>query len=58
MRGGVVLSLRGGNFLFDSGQVLSVGYDWRDRDSVHLYLEQSFTFRVATPEAAIGLAGG
>lgn len=58
VRGGVVLSLRGGDFLFDSGQDLSVGYDWHDRDSLHLYLEQSFSFRVATPEAAIGLAGG
>lgn len=54
--GGIVLSLRGGDFLFDSGEDLSVGYDWHDRESVHLYLEQSFSFRVATPEAAIVLA--
>lgn len=55
VHGGVVLSLRGGDFLFESGQDLSVGYDRHEGDAVHLYLEQSFSFRIATPEAAIGL---
>jgi uncharacterized linocin/CFP29 family protein len=53
--GGVVLSQRGGDFLFESGQDLVVGYDGHDGDDVHLYLEQSFSFRVATPEAAAAL---
>lgn len=57
VRGGVVVSLRGGDFLFESGQDLSVGYDRHDADYVHLYLEQTFSFRVATPEAAVTLAG-
>jgi uncharacterized linocin/CFP29 family protein len=57
VRGGVVLSVRGGDFLFDSGQDLSVGYDHHDAGSVALYIEQSFSFRVATPEAAIALPG-
>ena len=56
VHGGVVLSLRGGDFLFESGQDLAVGYDHHDDDHVHLYLEQTFSFRVATPEAAIALA--
>jgi uncharacterized linocin/CFP29 family protein len=56
VRGGVVLSLRGGDFLFESGEDLSVGYDFHDAERVHLYLEQTFSFRVATPEAAIALA--
>jgi uncharacterized linocin/CFP29 family protein len=55
VRGAVVMSLRGGDFLFESGQDLSVGYDHHDADNVYLYLEQSFSFRVATPEAAIHL---
>jgi len=55
VRGAVVLSLRGGDFLFESGQDLSVGYDGHDADAVHLYLEESFSFRVATPEAAVTL---
>jgi uncharacterized linocin/CFP29 family protein len=56
VHGGVVLSIRGGDFLFESGQDISVGYDHYDDDHVHLYLEQTFSFRVATPEAAIALA--
>lgn len=56
VHGGVVLSLRGGDFLFESGQDIAVGYDRHDDNQVHLYLEQSFSFRVATPEAAIALA--
>jgi uncharacterized linocin/CFP29 family protein len=52
VRGAVVVSLRGGDFLFESGQDLSIGYDRHDAENVHLYLEESFSFRVATPEAA------
>jgi uncharacterized linocin/CFP29 family protein len=55
VKGAVVLSLRGGDFLFESGQDLSVGYDGHDADDVRLYLEESFSFRVATPEAAVVL---
>ncbi len=51
----VVVSLRGGDFLFESGQDLSIGYSHHDAQSVHLYLEESFSFRVATPEAACSL---
>lgn len=53
--GAVVVSLRGGDFLFESGQDLSLGYLDHDRDVVRLYLEQSFSFHVATPEAAVPL---
>jgi uncharacterized linocin/CFP29 family protein len=54
--GAVVVSLRGGDFLYEAGQDLSVGYEDHDADEVRLYLEESFTFRVATPEAAVALA--
>jgi len=53
--GAVVLSLRGGDFLFDAGEDLSLGYDHHDAQVVHLYLEESFSFRVATPDAAVAL---
>lgn len=53
--GAVVLSQRGGDFLFESGQDLSIGYLDHDREVVRLYLEQSFSFHVATPEAAVPL---
>jgi uncharacterized linocin/CFP29 family protein len=55
VRGAVVVSLRGGDFLYQSGQDLSIGYDSHDADVVRLYLEQSFSFRVVTPEAAVVL---
>ena len=55
VEGAVVLSLRGGDFLFESGQDLSIGYDSHDADVVRLYIEESFSFRVATPEAAVAL---
>jgi len=56
VNGAVVLSLRGGDFLFESGQDLSIGYDSHDAEVVRLYLQESFSFRVATPEAAVALA--
>jgi uncharacterized linocin/CFP29 family protein len=56
VRGAVVLSLRGGDFLFESGQDLSVGYERHDEQAVHLYLEESFSFVVATREAAVPLS--
>ena len=55
VKGGVVLSLRGGDFLFESGQDLSIGYERHDGEVVHLYLEESFSFLVATAEAAVAL---
>ena len=55
VNGGAVLSTRGGDFLFDSGQDLSIGYESHDADAVQLYLEESFSFRVATPDAAVPL---
>jgi uncharacterized linocin/CFP29 family protein len=54
--GAVVVSLRGGDFIFESGQDLSIGYDSHDAEVVRLYLEESFSFHVATPEAAVALA--
>ena len=56
VEGGAVLSMRGGDFLFDSGQDLSIGYLSHDAESVELYLEESFSFRAVTPEAAVALA--
>jgi uncharacterized linocin/CFP29 family protein len=55
LNGAVVLSLRGGDFLFESGQDLAIGYSHHDAESVHLYLEETFSFVVATPEAAAPL---
>jgi uncharacterized linocin/CFP29 family protein len=56
LKGAVVLSLRGEDFLFESGQDMAIGYSHHDADAVHLYLEESFSFVVATPEAAAPLS--
>jgi uncharacterized linocin/CFP29 family protein len=53
--GAVVVSQRGGDFLFDVGEDLSIGYEDHSSETVDLYLVESFTFRVATPEAAVAL---
>jgi uncharacterized linocin/CFP29 family protein len=53
--GGVVLSLRGGDFLFEAGQDVAVGYESHDDDAVTLFLEESFSFRVVSPEAALAI---
>jgi len=56
VQGAAVLSVRGGDFLFESGEDLSIGYESHDADAVNLYLEESISFRVATPEAAVALS--
>jgi uncharacterized linocin/CFP29 family protein len=53
--GAVVLSQRGGDFLLECGQDLAIGYESHDAEAVRLYLVESFSFRVATPEAAVAL---
>jgi uncharacterized linocin/CFP29 family protein len=55
VKGAVVLSRRGGDFIFDCGQDLSIGYRRHDEQDVHLYIEESFSFLAATPEAAVAL---
>ncbi|HEV7731260.1 MAG TPA: family 1 encapsulin nanocompartment shell protein [Candidatus Binatia bacterium] len=53
--GAVVLSTRGGDFELTVGQDLSIGYTSHTDTSVSLYLLESLTFRVLTPEAAVWL---
>ncbi|GAA1832872.1 family 1 encapsulin nanocompartment shell protein [Pseudonocardia ailaonensis] len=53
--GAVIVSARGGDFVLDVGQDLAVGYSHHDADTVSLYLEESFTFRVLEPDAAFVL---
>jgi uncharacterized linocin/CFP29 family protein len=53
--GAVVLSLRGGDFELVCGQDASIGFESSTAESVALYVEESLTFRVHGPEAAIAL---
>jgi uncharacterized linocin/CFP29 family protein len=54
--GAVVLSQRGGDFELTVGQDFSIGYRSSDATTVDLYLEESLTFRINTPDAAVHLA--
>jgi uncharacterized linocin/CFP29 family protein len=53
--GGVVLSTRGGDFELTLGADYAIGYAAHDRDTVELYLTESFTFRALEPKAAVTL---
>jgi uncharacterized linocin/CFP29 family protein len=53
--GAVVMSLRGGDFELTVGQDFSIGYLDHTGTSVLLYLQETFTFRVLSPEAAVPL---
>jgi uncharacterized linocin/CFP29 family protein len=53
--GGAVLSTRGGDFELNLGQDLSIGYLSHTDKVVELYLQESFTFRLLTTEAAVAL---
>jgi uncharacterized linocin/CFP29 family protein len=53
--GAVVMSMRGGDFELAVGQDFSIGYLDHTGTSVLLYLQETFTFRVLSPEAAVPL---
>ncbi|MGD9743080.1 MAG: family 1 encapsulin nanocompartment shell protein [Dongiaceae bacterium] len=55
LEGGVVLSLRGGDFELTVGQDFSIGYLDHDSERVRLYIEESFTFWLLSPQAAVPL---
>lgn len=54
--GAAVLTQRGDDFELIVGQDFSIGYLEHTQHSVRLYLQESFTFRVLSPEAVIPLA--
>lgn len=55
VRGALLASLRGGDFELVVGRDLSIGYEEHSSTTVRLYLQQSITFRVLSPEAAVPL---
>jgi len=56
--GGLVISMRGGDFELTVGQDFSIGYLDHNAERVRLYIEESFTFLVLTEQAAIPLTTG
>ena len=54
--GAFVLTTRGGDFDMHIGQDVSIGYLSDTESAVRLYLQETFTFRLLTTEAAVALA--
>jgi uncharacterized linocin/CFP29 family protein len=55
IEGACVLTTRGGDFELNIGQDVSIGYLSHTDTVVRLYLQETFTFRVLTDEAAVVL---
>jgi len=55
LEGAVVVSMRSGDFELVVGQDFSIGYLDHDAKTVRLYIEESFTFRLLSPQAAVPL---
>jgi uncharacterized linocin/CFP29 family protein len=53
--GAVVVSMRGEDFELTVGQDFSIGYLDHDAERVRLYIEESFTFWLQSPQAAVPL---
>jgi uncharacterized linocin/CFP29 family protein len=56
IRGGFVMTKRGGDFALHVGQDVSIGYSGHNDTAVRLYLQETFTFLHLTGEAAVVLA--
>jgi uncharacterized linocin/CFP29 family protein len=56
IKGGLVLSTRGGDFALHIGQDISIGYLSHSETVVRLYFQETFTFLMLTTEAAVVLA--
>jgi uncharacterized linocin/CFP29 family protein len=56
IKGGLVLTTRGGDFELHIGQDISIGYLSHSETTVRLYLQETFTFLLLTAEAAVVLA--
>ncbi len=55
VEGAVVLSMRGDDFELYCGQDYSIGFTDADSETVDLYIEETLTFHVHAPEAAVAL---
>lgn len=55
IEGAFVVSMRGGDFALDIGQDFSIGYLGHTAETVELYLQESFVFRVLTREAVVAI---
>ena len=52
---GLLVSIRGGDFVLTLGSDYCIGYEDSNSEDVHLYLTESFTFQIFEPKAIIPL---
>jgi uncharacterized linocin/CFP29 family protein len=57
VHGAMLLANRGGDLELVIGQDFSIGYHHHNSEEVHLFLTESFTFSVITPEAIVHFKG-
>jgi len=55
LKGGAVISGRGGDMILTVGQDFSIGYAGHDAEKVNLYVTECFTFQVIEPKSAVEL---
>jgi uncharacterized linocin/CFP29 family protein len=53
--GALLVANRGGDLVLTIGQDFSIGYHSHTTEEVNLFLMESFTFEVVTPEAVVGI---
>ncbi len=56
VKGALLAATRGGDLELTLGQDLAIGYANHDSREIQLYMTESFTFRVITPEAAVSFS--
>lgn len=57
-RDAILVSARGGDAELTLGQDFAIGYHSHSTTEIHLFVTESFTFRVIAPEAIVGLKLG
>ena len=54
VKGALLAAARGGDLELTVGQDFAIGYHHHTSEEIHLFMTESFTFRVITPEALVG----
>jgi uncharacterized linocin/CFP29 family protein len=53
VKGGILVSQRGGDYELTVGQDFAVGYEAQEKKTVELFIAESFTFQIFEPAAAV-----
>ncbi len=56
LKGALLAADRGGDFELTIGQDFAIGYHSHTTEAINLFMMESFTFRIITPEAVVGFS--